>query len=337
MIRRAVVGGCACLLMVGAVVLIVNATRSEGTADGGLGDPSGAGDTRSESLGSGTSEVVETEPTSVETEPTAAGVPVDYPDHYGFQDNTLYVALYGTPGSKTLGVLGQYDVDGAVGKAKEVAAGYDGLFPMVIPSFEIIASVASNEAGGDGDYSNEISNKKLQPWVDAADANGMSVVLDLQAGRARFDQQAEELEELLLEPNVGIALDPEWRVGPNEVPEGGKIGSVTAEEVNATIDYVDQLVEENDLPKKILIVHQFTDDMIQNKADIHGTDNVQVIIHMDGFGPYTLKQDSYARVLLNFPENALTGWKNFYVWDEPTPTPAQTMDHDPQPVFVSYQ
>ncbi|WP_420451316.1 hypothetical protein [Ilumatobacter sp.] len=274
------------------------------------------------------------------TEPTGLigpALPVVLPDHHGFQDDTLYVALYGTPGSSTLGVLGETEVDGSIDRAREVAAGYESYAETVVPSFEIIASVASFEAGEDGDYSNESSVGRLQPWVDAADEAGVAVVLDLQAGRARFDLQVQEFEELLLEPHVGVALDPEWRVGPNEIPEGGKIGSVTAAEVNATIDYLDALVADNGLPRKVLIVHQFEDGMIIDKTSIEGTENVQVVIHMDGFGPLFLKNGSYERVVRNLPAGSLPGWKNFYDEDEPTPTPAETMEREPAPVFVSFQ
>ncbi len=343
-LRRFVVGGCALLLLVGVASLIVSAATSGGdgrtqTSDdsdqqGGAdaaGNPA-VGDT-TDSGGSVAGDDAVADDSVVDD----TAVPVVYPPHHGFHDDTLYVALYGTPGTDSLGILGEFDAAGAARRAAEVAAEYESFAPTVIPTFEIIASVASFEAGEDGDYSNESSIERLRPWVDQAETSGIHVILDMQSGREAFDSQIQEYEEILLEPHTGVALDPEWRVGDSGVPEGGKIGTVTAAEVNRTIAYLDELVEENDLPQKILIVHQFTDDMISDKADILGTDNVQVIIHMDGFGPYTLKQGSYARVLLNFPENALTGWKNFYDEDEPTPTPAQTMDHDPQPVFVSYQ
>jgi hypothetical protein len=97
------------------------------------------------------------------------------------------------------------------------------------------------------------------------------------------------------------------------------------------------LIEENDLETKMLIVHQFTNGMISEKDTIRGTANVQVVIHMDGFGPYQLKQDTYQRVTADLPAGAVAGWKNFYDEDQPTPTPEQTMDNDPVPMFISYQ
>ena len=92
-----------------------------------------------------------------------------------------------------------------------------------------------------------------------------------------------------------------------------------------------------DLPSTMLVVHQFTASMITNKQAIRGTPTVQVVIHMDGFGSLSLKRNSYARVVVDLPAGALTGWKNFYDEDQPTPTAQQTIDNAPRPTFISYQ
>jgi hypothetical protein len=267
----------------------------------------------------------------------AETIPVEVPIHHGFQDDVLYVALYGKVDTDKLGVLGEYDPAGAAAFAKQVSAGYRGFGSPVVPAFEIIASVASFEAGSDGNYSNESPVAQLQPWLDVAEQNEMHVVLDLQSGRAAFDSQIRDFEELLVQPHVGVALDPEWRVGPNERPEGGKIGTVTGAEVNATIGYLDQLVEDNDLPPKMLIVHQFEVGMITEKEIIKGTENVQVVIHMDGFGSLPRKLGSFEIVTSDLPPGVLPGWKNFFDEDEPTPTPEETMAANPTPMFVSFQ
>jgi hypothetical protein len=273
-------------------------------------------------------------PASV-TDPVATD-PVDVPIHHGFQEDVLYVALYGKVDTDRLGVLGERDAQGSADFAKQVSAGYRSFGRPVVPTFEIIASVASFEEG-DGDYSNESPIAQLQPWLDVAEENEMHVVLDLQAGRESFDSQIREFEELLMQPHVGVALDPEWRVAPDEIPKGGQIGTVSGTEVNATIAYLDALVEANDLPPKMLIVHQFEVNMITEKDIIRGTDNVQVVIHMDGFGSLELKRGSYEIVTSSLPEGSLPGWKNFYDEDKPTPTPEETMAANPTPMFVSFQ
>jgi hypothetical protein len=266
---------------------------------------------------------------------TTTTVPEPAPGHYDRE--ALYVALYGFPGSSTLGALGEQDVPASVERAFDVARPYEQFGRRVVPTLEMIASVASWEAGSDGNYSNKHGLSRFREHLDAATAADMHVVFDLQPGRARFPDQAREYEVFWRFPNTSIALDPEWRVGPTEKPGGGLIGSVDAAEVNETIDYIDDLVRRHGLPPKMCIVHQFTAGMITNREQIRGTDLVQVVIHMDGFGSLELKRHTWERTVADLPDGALTGWKNFYDEDRPTPTPEETMANEPTPHFVSYQ
>jgi len=254
-----------------------------------------------------------------------------------FRDDTLYVAIYGHPDAPVLGSLGEQDVAEAVRRAQRVARDYTSAGQPVVASFEIIATVASSSAGADGDYSNEFPASTFEPWIDAAADAGMHVVLDLQPGRDTFPAQLAAIEPLLVDPHVSVALDPEWRVGPDERPGGGRIGSVDAAEVNATVDALDELVRRYDLPPKMLVVHQFTDTMVTNRSIIRGTDNVRVVFQMDGFGSLSLKRGSWERMVADLPAGALTGWKNFYDEDQPTPTPAETLAQAPAPTYVSFQ
>ena len=275
---------------------------------------------------------------AVATEPALRLDPPDPPDPVGgWEPGTLYVALYGHPGSSRLGVLGEQSVDQAVQRAKTVAAPYASFGRPVVPTFEIITTVASSEAGSDGDYSNEFPDEKFQPWIDAALANEMHVILDLQSGRSTFPSQAREIEALLAQRNVSLALDPEWRVGPTDRPEGGRIGTVDGVEVNETIDYLDDVIQRYELPPKMLVVHQFTPSMVTNKAIIRGTPNVQVVFQMDGFGTLPLKISSWDQMVADLPAGASTGWKNFYDEDNPTPTPAASLAVQPTPIYISYQ
>jgi hypothetical protein len=269
---------------------------------------------------------------------TRRAVRLDPPDPVrGWVPGALYVALYGHPGSSTLGVLGEQGVAAAVDRARAVAASYSSFGRPVVPTFEIIATVASSAAGSDGDYSNEFPASKFQPWIDAASANAMHVLLDLQPGRSTFPAQAREIEGLLAQRHVSLALDPEWRVGPTERPGGGRVGTVDGAEVNETISYLDGVIRRFALPPKMLVVHQFDPSMVTNKSIIRGTPNVQVLFQMDGFGTLELKKASWNRMVADLPAGALTGWKNFYDEDRPTPTPAQSVAVQPTPSYISYQ
>lgn len=248
------------------------------------------------------------------------------------------VALYGHPGDPILGSLGEQSLSAAITRAKNVAASYGSLVDdPVVPTFEIIATVASASAGSDGDYSLETPVERLRPWVDAARDAGMYVMLDLQPGRTDFLTQAKRYAELLKLPNVGLALDPEWRLKPNQV-HMVQIGSVTAEEINATSAWLAELTRANNLPQKVLMLHQFRLDMIVNRSSVDTShDELSIVIHADGFGTPGAKFNTWRVMHLNPPANVWWGWKNFYDEDQPTFTPKQTVAVSPSPVFVSYQ
>lgn len=254
-------------------------------------------------------------------------------------DESLFVALYGYTEGGTLGVLGEQDAQGAVQRATELAAEYDDLVPTrVVPAFEIIATVASEFPGPDGNYSFESSLAQLQPWVDAAGAAGVYVVLDLQPGRTDFLTQAQAYEPLLRQPHVGLALDPEWRLLPSQV-HLRQIGSVSIEEVNAVVTWLADLTRAHALPQKLLLLHQFLPRMIQNR-DLLDTSRAELalLIHVDGFGSPGDKQTTWQTIREAPPPNVYWGWKNFVDEDLPLLTPPQTIEQAlPTPVFISYQ
>lgn len=255
-----------------------------------------------------------------------------------FPDRRL-IALYGHPESAALGLLGEQPPAEAVARTKEYAASYEAVFDEpVVGAFDLITTVAAAGAGERGDYSRRTPIATLRPWVDAARDAGLYVVLDLQSGRADFLSQAREYEELLLEPHVGLALDPEWRLRPNE-RHLRQIGSVSGHEVNEVIDYLADLTRDNTLPQKLLVVHQFKLSMIRDREVIDTSrPELAVMLHMDGQGSQGSKNGTYAAVVRGAPEGVWFGWKNFL--DEDTPglrSPEDTAAVDPTPWFISYQ
>jgi hypothetical protein len=253
-------------------------------------------------------------------------------------DGKRYVALYGHPLTSALGVLGEQGPLGSVARAREVAAQYEAhAQETIVAAFEIIATVAAGSKGDDGNYSNEWGVDVLRPLVEAAAENGIYVVLDLQPGRSDFLSQAKRYEELLLEPHVGLALDPEWRLAPGQKPLA-QIGSVPVAEVNETLAWLAGLTATNDLPQKLVLLHQFRTDMITDRADLDlAHDELAVIVQMDGDGTLGQKLQTWRGLLADAPEGLRFGWKNFYDEDEPTPSPSTTFQVDPKPWWVSYQ
>jgi len=250
-----------------------------------------------------------------------------------------FVALYGAPGTGSLGVLGEQDAAASVQRARDVAAPYTGLTDKtVVPMFEIIATVAAGAAGSDGDYSNELEIDRLQPWIKAATEAGMYVVIDLQPGRTDFLTQAKRYQSLLELPNVGLAIDPEWRLAPDQVPLE-QIGSVSAAEVNAVTSWLADLTNTNGLPQKMVVLHQFQLKMLQDRGQIDTSrPELAMLIHADGQGAQPDKQATWRALHQDAPAGIAWGWKNFYDEDAPMLTPEQTVtDVSPLPDLITYQ
>ncbi|HEX3568766.1 MAG TPA: hypothetical protein VHT70_03780 [Candidatus Saccharimonadales bacterium] len=249
-----------------------------------------------------------------------------------------FVALYGTPGMPVLGALGEQPPSDAIARIKDIATSYQPYSSEPIyPTFEMITTIASASPTDNGDYSQEVPAATLQPWIDAARQAGVYVVLDLQPGRTDFLTQAEEYADLLQQPNVGLALDPEWRLGPTQVPLV-QIGSVDVSEINATADWLATLTRQNKLPQKLFVLHQFRLSMITNRGALNTTHpELANIIQMDGNGTQPTKLDTWNTIHQQLPPHVYMGWKNFYKVDSPMLAPGQTMQLTPQPWYVSYQ
>lgn len=250
-----------------------------------------------------------------------------------------FVALYGTPHTPVLGVLGEQDETATIERATQLASEHAPLSDRpIVATLEIIATVAAGSAGSDGNYSNELDPTALTPLIDAAAAAGVYVVLDLQPGRTDFLTQAKQYRVLLERPNVGLALDPEWRLGPDQV-HLEQIGTVDASEINATTTWLADLIDANSLPPKMLVLHEFRTSMITNRSAIDTTPpQLEFLAHVDGQGSQPDKAATYTALLSEPPVGVAVGWKNFIDEDEPVLTPTQTMTTvNPIPDFISYQ
>ena len=251
----------------------------------------------------------------------------------------ILVALYGNPLTTALGALGEQGPSEAATRVKGMAAQFADSDAPVLPTFEIITTVAAGGPGGDGDYSNEMGHEVLQPWIDIGQHEGIYVILDLQPGRSDFLSQAMRYEQELLNPNVGLALDPEWRLGPNQLPLQ-QIGRVQAAEVNGVVAWLANLVRENNLPQKVLLLHQFRDFMLEDRETIETPPELQVIIQMDGQGAVPDKYVTWNFLTGGWEDHPWGwGWKNFYDEDRPGGgiSPADVLLLVPTAVYVSYQ
>lgn len=255
---------------------------------------------------------------------------------FTFDDKRL-VAFYGNPTTSALGVLGEQDPAGTLDRLGPLVTEYTTEEYTGVPTFEIIATVASARAGADNDYSDEAGAETLRPWIDFAAENGVYVILDLQPGRTDFLTQAQRYEEFLRLPHVGLALDPEWRLEPDQV-HLRQIGSVDAAEINLVSEWLAQIVREEGLAQKYFLVHQFRFSMITDRERIQTPPELFTVIQMDGQGPLPTKYETYSAITAGQEDVGWAwGWKNFYDEDSPMATPEEVLAVEPVVVFVSFQ
>ena len=243
------------------------------------------------------------------------------------------VAFYGAPQSDELGALGIGTPDQAARKLARQAKAYERRRP-VLPALELIAVIANADAGEDGMYRARQEDAVIRRYLRAARRHDMLLVLDIQPGRSDFFTETTRLERWLREPDVGLALDPEWRVRAGEVP-GQVIGQVDAREVNATSAWLAQLVARHDLPEKLFVVHQFTEDMVDD-TQLKPRDGLAMVLNADGFGTEPVKVAKYHE----FARAARTldhGFKLFYREDAGLMSPAQVLRLRPAPAVVVYE
>src|SRR4051812_24535509 len=161
--------------------------------------------------------------------------------------------LVGFSGAPTSPALGRMtgDLAAATDRLRQQAAPY-GADRAVLPVIELIATVAHDSPGPQGNYSSSTDDATVQRYLDAARAAGGLLLLGIQPGTGDFLPAVQRYERWLTEPDVGLALDPEWAVDPGEVP-GEVFGSTTGAELDAVSAYVDGLVSAHHLPQKVLL------------------------------------------------------------------------------------
>jgi hypothetical protein len=251
------------------------------------------------------------------------------------------VAYYGNPLSKKMGVLGEYPKDQMLAMLdKEVAkwAKADPSHP-VIPALHLIATVAQGAPGKNGLYRLQMRDSMVNDiysWIKAK--NGVFFI-DVQVGKSTLQAELPRLRPFLENPDVHLAVDPEFSMAPSGAVPGTKIGTLDAKDINWAVNFLDEIAKSKNLPPKILIVHRFTRKMVTNASEIRYTPHVQVVMDMDGWGPPWLKFDSYHDYIKKEPVQ-FTGFKLFYHNDTKKGamlTPAEVLRLNPKPLYIQYQ
>ena len=251
-----------------------------------------------------------------------------------FDDNRLLVAYYGTAGTSALGVLGEDPPDVMDRRLRRAAQPFARAGQEIQPVYELIVTIADARPGPDGDYSHHLAREHVEPYLKAARRHDALVVLDLQPGRAGFLNAAKRWRWALEDPAVGLALDPEWRMGRRDVP-GRIIGSVSAQEINHVSAWLAKLVKTEDLPEKLFVVHQFRSSMVRDIGQVRDRPGLAMVQHVDGFGTRSQKLDTYHAVAR--PDRFVMGLKLFYDEDINRIDPAYLHRIRPRIRFISFQ
>jgi hypothetical protein len=251
-------------------------------------------------------------------------------------DTQLLVTWYGNPHSAAMGVLGQ--ASGAA-RAAALRRQSESFVPLtqknVLPAYHLVAVIAQRTAGSDGRWRRRESADVIRSLLEDARAYGFALVLDVQPGRADIEGELAHLTPFLSEPDVHLALDPEFDMGEGQVP-GREIGHMHAADINIALDRLSALVIDRGLPPKVLIVHQFTLGMLPDKEKIRIRPGVDLVLNMDGFGSQSLKRSSYRAITRQFAL-PYAGLKLFYRQDTGLFTPPEVMHFAPVPSVVIYQ
>ncbi len=252
------------------------------------------------------------------------------------------VAYYGNFYSTKMGALGEYEPKDMLQRLLTEVRAWEKADPStpVIPAIHYIVTVAQGTAGRDGDWTSRMPDTEIDKAIALAkEINGI-VFLDVQPGQSTVQREVEAILPYLKQPQIHLGIDPEFAMKNGRKP-GEYIGTMDASEINNIITTLSKIVNENNLPPKVLVIHRFTNNMVTNYQNIQPTKEVQVVIEMDGWGTPGLKSGIYRQIITNEPVQ-FTGIKIFYKNDLRSPstrllTPAEILEWNPIPSYVQYQ
>lgn len=246
------------------------------------------------------------------------------------------MAFYGTPAGRGLGILGRYDISTTLALLFDQTQVYRELDPAVetISAFHMVVTIADAYPGDDGDYNHRVSHETIRAWIDGARAAGVWSFLDIQPGRADLNVELDLIEPFLWEPDVHLAIDPEFLVAEGQIP-GTDLGLITGPQINQIQARLDAIARASG-QRQVLVIHQFNDRMISQKECILNYPCVDLVWDADGFGGPGAKMDDY-RQYQGEAGFEFGGFKIFYEYDTPVMTPAEVLGLEPPPTLIIYQ
>ncbi len=276
------------------------------------------------------------------TEKTKWPVKGAYPKYGALLPFHRIVAYYGNFYSKKMGVLGEYPEDEMLEKLSGEVKKWEMADPStpVIPAIHYIAATAQAAPGHDKKYMLQMPFSEIDKSLELAKKVNGIVFLDLQIGNSELLEEVTTLKKYLELPQVHLGIDPEFAMKPGEAP-GTRIGTIDASDINEVAKLLAKIVHDNELPPKILVIHRFTTAMVTRAQAIKPLSEVQIVMHMDGFGDANLKKATYRAIITEEPVQ-FAGIKLFYKNDVAAPgsqlmTPNDLLKLSPIPSYVQYQ
>lgn len=252
------------------------------------------------------------------------------------------LAYYGNLYSKQMGILGELPKDQMLAKLKSEMAKWKAADSTldIQPALHYIAVTAQQSPGAAGKYRLRMPFKEIDKVLEMAKEINAIVFLDIQVGLGTLQQELPEFEKYLKMPHVHIGIDPEFSMKTGHAP-GKVVGTYDAADINYATNYMAKIVKENNLPPKILVVHRFTQRGVTNYKNIKLQPEVQLVMHMDGWGAPARKVNTYKQFIWKEPVE-FTGFKLFYKNDvirskARLMTPEELLALKPRPVYIQYQ
>jgi hypothetical protein len=249
------------------------------------------------------------------------------------------IAFYGNPLSKRMGILGELAPEEMLRKLDAEVAAWNRLDPAhpAQPALHLIVLVADPYPGSSGKYRTRHDSAMIEKVYGWARSRNALLFLDLQVGQSTLQQELPWVEKFLMRPDVHLGIDPEFSMKGGGIP-GRRIGTYDAADINYATRFLAGLVDKHKLPPKILVVHRFTPGGVTNARKITLDPRVQVVMHMDGFGPPWMKRDTYWRDIKREPVQ-FTGWKQFTkAKNDRPPTPrSDILRLWPAPLYIQIQ
>ena len=256
----------------------------------------------------------------------------------GYEEDALFperrvVGFYGAPQLGST-VLGKRRPKAAGEALREQARPYRRLGERpVVPAFDLIATIATASRGSDGKYRTRQPDEVIASYLRQVRRLGGRLILDIQPGRSKIVQELRAFRRWIAEPDVDVAIDPEWNVGRRGVP-GRTQGSVTEAELDEAARFIGRITTAGELPEKTLIVHQFREGSVKGRKRVRSRPGVDVLLNFDGIGSPAAKRAGYANLTA---ARLFNGFSLFYELDSRLMSPRSVLALDPTADYVMYQ